>query len=53
MFSLLSYNYFIRSSIIKVQLVFIKTSKSIDPLRSNPKRAEAKVIPIDKYYKIL
>ncbi len=52
-FSLLSRNYFIRSSITKVQLVFIKTNKSINPLGSNLKRTETKVVPIDKYYKML
>jgi len=53
MFFFLSCNYFIRSSIIKVRLIFIKIDKSIDPLESNLKRAEAGIVPVDKYHEIL
>ncbi len=52
-FFLLSHNYFARSSITKARPVFIKASKSTGPLRSNLKKAEVRVIPVDKYHKML
>jgi len=53
MFSFLFYNCFIRSSVVKVQLVFIEIDKSIGPLRLNFKRAEVGMVPVDKYHKVL
>ncbi len=53
MFFFLSCNCFVQSSIIKIRLIFIKTGKSISLLKSNLKRAEVKMVPIDEYYKIL
>ncbi len=52
-FFLLSHNYFIRSSAIGVQPIFIKVNKFADPLGSNLKKAEVGMVLIDKYYKIL
>jgi len=53
MFSLLSRNYFVQSSATKARSVFIRAGKSVGPLESNPKRAEAGVVPVDEYYKVL
>jgi len=51
--SFLFRNCFIRFFIIKVRLVFIKANKSINLLKSNLKKAETRVVPIDEYHKIL
>ncbi len=46
-------NYFIQSFITRVQLVFIRANKFVDPLELNLKKAETRIVPIDKYYKML
>ncbi len=53
MFSFLSYNYFVRSSIVGVRLVFIGINKFVDPLKSNLKKTEVGVVLVDEYYKML
>ncbi len=52
-FSLLSRNCFVRSFAIGVRLVFIGAGKFVGPLGSNPKRAEAGVVPVDECHEVL
>ncbi len=52
-FSFLFCNCFIQSSVVRIQLVFIKTSKSIGLLKSNLKKVEIGVVSVDEYYEML